>query len=463
MKKSLSVILGFSTLLFFSCASKASPEETDSTIQIPEITSEETMDSTENSDSEENENAEDNQNYYDDEIEFLDEELQDIIEPTVITLSPEEDNLQKDSSNDEQNQGEEPVSQEDSDPDELQPDSTITDEQSADSDALSNNGTITTDEDSAADNAGEVEDVEEIGETNDTGSDDVFDVSNDDLSSEEAETEEIEIIPSRKVTLNKLDYVDITYPGSGWIYMGLTDNSKDLSYFGRKLGTGETKFTLQAKTSGTKIIHFYKNDPLTNTYIDDFIEVEILETKGNGKTHVEAPAYKTPVPKKSTEKVSPKIEITAQAESTETKAAPAAVTTSSEQKTEKQPEPVTKAAPAPAELPTQTAQINSEQDTSINQNVDTDALLKEAQKLFNEKKFSDAIGKLNQFFEYSSTKRDEALYLQGQIYEANSDIQNIKAAINSYNTLMKNYPASKFWDKANKRVIYLKKFYLEAF
>ena len=70
--------------------------------------------------------------------------------------------------------------------------------------------------------------------------------------------------------------------------------------------------------------------------------------------------------------------------------------------------------------------------------------------------------KLNQFFEYSTDNRDEALYLKGQILEAKSDVRDIKGAIDAYTTLTKNYPASKFWDSANKRIIYLKRFYLEV-
>ena len=70
--------------------------------------------------------------------------------------------------------------------------------------------------------------------------------------------------------------------------------------------------------------------------------------------------------------------------------------------------------------------------------------------------------KINSFLESATSKRDLGLYLQGQILEAKSEVQNIKAAIEAYSTLTKNYPASKRWDDANKRMIYLKRFYLEV-
>ena len=89
-----------------------------------------------------------------------------------------------------------------------------------------------------------------------------------------------------------MEYLDISYPGRGWIYMGITDGSKDLSYFGRKLGTSDTNFTFQAKIEGTKILHFTKNDTLQNEYIEDYIEVKILSEKGSNKTHIKAPEFK---------------------------------------------------------------------------------------------------------------------------------------------------------------------------
>ena len=93
---------------------------------------------------------------------------------------------------------------------------------------------------------------------------------------------------------------------------------------------------------------------------------------------------------------------------------------------------------------------------------DSNTLLQEAQVLYNEKEYKLALEKVNSFLESATSKRDLGLYLQGQILEAKSEVQNIKAAIEAYTTLTKNYPASKRWDDANKRMIYLKRFYLEV-
>ena len=89
-------------------------------------------------------------------------------------------------------------------------------------------------------------------------------------------------------------------------------------------------------------------------------------------------------------------------------------------------------------------------------------LLKQAHNLYDTKEYKSALNKLAQFFEFSTRKRDEAFFLQGQIYEADSSVRNIKLAIEAYRNVTKNYPASPYWDDANKRIIYLTKFYLEG-
>ena len=89
-------------------------------------------------------------------------------------------------------------------------------------------------------------------------------------------------------------------------------------------------------------------------------------------------------------------------------------------------------------------------------------MLTEAQNLYNQKKYKDSLQKVQLFLEYSPSKRDDALFLQAQLYETQSEIKDIKKAINIYNTIINNYPTSKHWDNSNKRVIYLNRFDLKG-
>ena len=84
--------------------------------------------------------------------------------------------------------------------------------------------------------------------------------------------------------------------------------------------------------------------------------------------------------------------------------------------------------------------------------------LKIAYELANEK-YQEANLLLSEFFEYSTDRIDEGLFLQGQIYEAESPVKDIKKSIENYEALIKNYPSSEYWNDANKRIKYLRRFY----
>ena len=277
---------------------------------------------------------------------------------------------------------------------------------------------------------------------------------------------EPEILPSRTVSLKKGETLVITYPGSGWIYMGSTSEYNNLASRGRKLGTTDTKYTLLAKEAGTQIHHFYKVDNLTGEYIDDYIEVTVLEKKGNSSTVVNAPEYSQVVPKKpetpakATPKANPvqKQETTEQvsekvSEQTSITLTDTTTKTSTAAKTQtQQKEEVIEVEPEESVI-----EIDEEEEE---QELDLEPLLDKARTGISSKKYDDAYTALTQYLEFSTDNRDEALYLLGQLLESDSPYKNIKQAVETYQTLCDSYPASKYWDNANKRIVYLKRFYI---
>ncbi|MBR6080258.1 MAG: hypothetical protein IKP60_08890, partial [Treponema sp.] len=88
-----------------------------------------------------------------------------------------------------------------------------------------------------------------------------------------------------------------------------------------------------------------------------------------------------------------------------------------------------------------------------------DELLAKAQEAYNKGNYAECLDLLTEFFNNAVTKIDEGLYLQGRALEAPSGSRNIKAALDTYETLVKRYPQSKKWNAANERVIYIKRFY----
>lgn len=264
--------------------------------------------------------------------------------------------------------------------------------------------------------------------------------------------EEPQIIPSRSVTLNKKEYVDIVYPGSGWIFMGAIDNSKNLTYFGRKLGTQDTKFTLQAKNDGIVILHFYKNDAITGEYIDDYLEVIVLPKNGSPKTHISAPEYAYVVPKQPedtiTKQTEPEVILPTETENTIYVENDDSEVQTIEVETE--------------EFEEDGVIVIDEEDNVSYVEIDATDLFVKANENFQNQNFQEALTLIIDFLELSNEKKDEALFLQGQIYESSWNGKNIKLAIESYENITKNFPSSSLWDKAKKRITYLKRFYLEA-
>lgn len=487
MKKLIILFCFISSFFFFSCASKPEDENLDEQIENVTTSEDEEPNDMEDTESENSEGEEDDVIFLDDEEETsvayddYDTEQdadslypvpQDFEEPLVLTLDvpPEEETEYEET---EENDAE--IIEFDEDDLRLL----------SNEDAASEENEVENTEAEAEQNLENEETDDEI-TSFDTieDNDDVIDIESDDFldadedNNADIENEEVPI-PSRKVTLKKNEYVEITYPGTGWIFLGLTDGSRDIAYYGTKLGSKDTTFSLQARKSGTKILHFYKSDALTNEYLDDYVEVEVTNENGSNKTHIIAPEFKMPVPqiKKPVpvEKENQEDNENSKSESENDKSAKpvetqktnqasaeksATETVTSTDKNTSSPESNISAVTNKAESGDSNSSAPLQNTTAAVNNPQT--LLQEANILYNEKEFEAAKNKLNQYLLNPDSEIDRAYFLLGQILEAKSSVQNIKAAINAYTNVTKNYPASKYWEDANKRIIYLKRFYLEA-
>ncbi|MFA6856993.1 MAG: hypothetical protein WCR31_07280 [Treponema sp.] len=316
------------------------------------------------------------------------------------------------------------------------------------------------------------------------------------------------LTPSRSVTLSKNQYLDVEYPGTGWIYLGETNGTKNMIFFGRKLGDTDTSFTLHARSTGKSILHFYKNDILTGKYIDDYLEVNVTGNADSAQKHINAPLYADIVPpnpsstitkpvdnvtsvqtgsKETTplksEKTNQDIQNTADSQNKEIQPANTVLPGETPvktiiQTTESTPDSQAHTA-SPSTLsagsivPDQSGETAAVSTTSTDsssgsvvqneqtQNESSDDLLKDAQNAYNANQYEKALALLTLFFNKAVTRIDEGLYLQGQVLEAKSSIQNIKDAVDSYEILMKNWPDSTLWQNARQRDIYLHRMYID--
>ena len=300
-------------------------------------------------------------------------------------------------------------------------------------------------------------------------------------SLDENQTEEIqeksEIIPSRSVSMKNYQYLDIVYPGNGWIYLGESDNSKNFIFYGRKLGGKDTSFTLRSKNPGRFILHFYKNDALTGNFIDDYLEVIVDDEKSSSNEHILCPMYKEIVPPKyeknqvkdenlqkeellqenqNTTEASPQEKTPTEKEEQDIQGKTVIQNASSLQDENSLEKTVSPENSLKSENPQNPLETQKEEIESL----PVELLLDKAQELYEQKNYEEAKKVLDKFMLSSVSKIDEALFLQGKILEAKSPVQNIKGAVDSYDLIVKRYPKSKFWTQANKRSIYLKRFYI---
>lgn len=287
--------------------------------------------------------------------------------------------------------------------------------------------------------------------------------STESISQEEkTEPEKVPVIPSRSVSMKNSQYLDIVYPGKGWIYLGEEDGKNLMRYFGRKIGDKDTSFSLRSREEGKTILHFYKNDQLTGAFIDDYLEVEI-KGRNYSAERILAPDYSSLVPPSQKNAAQEKIlsaEISNQKNETSANSPkiPEEKTDSkNNSKTEKS------AAQTSNEISSGNEVAPSQEISSIEKNNSSDSsadeLLKAAQENFNSKKYKDSLACLESFFEKADSRIDEGLFLQAQIFETNSSERNIKNALDNYETIVRRYPQSPVWKKASERVTYLKKFY----
>lgn len=306
-------------------------------------------------------------------------------------------------------------------------------------------------------------------------------------------------IPSRDMKMQKNQFLEVSYPGSGWIYLGDDTGRESFSYMGRKIGSTETIFTLRSKLEGEALLHFYKNDALTGTVIDDYLKI-IVQGKSTTNDRVKAPSYALVVPPKPQRKTAvqtPLVENTKiSSASHETDKTPETQRTNITQNQEQKQPSIAKASAKDnlqdlnEESGSKTVIQNTQTKAEIEEDPDmfvgeaevedlmnpsetkssenlipsnelnsSDQILELANKCFSEGKYKETLAHLDDFFEKATTRIDEGLFLKGRTLETPSEVRNIKEALDTYETIVNQYPQSIDWEKAKERVIYLKKFY----
>jgi len=89
-----------------------------------------------------------------------------------------------------------------------------------------------------------------------------------------------------------------------------------------------------------------------------------------------------------------------------------------------------------------------------------DEIIKKAQDAFNGGDAAAAIALLDQYMEFYPDGSDEVYWMYGQFYEANTPSRNILLSLDYYRRLVNEYPQSKRYNDARRRIAYLERFYI---
>ena len=244
--------------------------------------------------------------------------------------------------------------------------------------------------------------------------------------------ETFDIKENRSMVMNNNQNLLVSFPGTGWIYLGDEYNSDILIFDKRDIYEDGTDFTLKSNNSGTALLHFFKQDLLTNEPINDYLLVTVNPKKGKLET-IEAPEF-----------TYSDFEEEIQDEYYEEEYFDYGII-------EDEPEVMF---------------FTDDSFTFIDENIDTKEVLDLGQAFLDDEMYIEALDQIDYYFTILGDETDEytdyALFMKGQLLEKNTPIRNIKESLTAYKTLVENYPDSKYWNQSKERAVYLERFYFSV-
>jgi chemotaxis protein histidine kinase CheA len=273
------------------------------------------------------------------------------------------------------------------------------------------------------------------------------------------EKPEEQIVFSRVVRLTVGQMLEIPFRGTGWVYLGEMGNRRGISYDSRRLDTqgGNTlgqSFIFRAEIAGTYILKFYKQDFIQDYIINDYVQVIVGEADDSGRGRpfsgidrgrvIAEPRWPS---------ISEVAEPTSETVSPATGAAAGTQRSDAVQAVEPASQAVSGSAPATA-APSQTSASPPDEVMLPNEYV------RQAKQEFDAGHVEQALDILERMKQRYPSGTDEAWWLLGQLYEANSPARDIRQSLEYYRRLVNEYPQSNRVDDARRRIAYLERYYL---
>ncbi len=266
--------------------------------------------------------------------------------------------------------------------------------------------------------------------------------------------------PSRLASLAAGQNLEVWYPGQGWVFSGFREGAAGgMAFASRRIEDRDTIFVFRSVRPGSYILDFSRFDVLTGSYIADALSVEVEPATPNTSAQsslqpsiVRAPDY-------------PGLRIGPQA--------PAAETSNSRVSSARQEPPVSAlpGVPSPAEASVVPSASNLPQEEGQEGEFLQEPFIAESEELALDPAYTSSLSAIREMIEQGEIAQalaaleaadgDEALFLLGQAYEADGDNRDIRKALSAYETLTQNYPLSNFWQDANRRIRYIRRFYFD--
>jgi tetratricopeptide (TPR) repeat protein len=255
--------------------------------------------------------------------------------------------------------------------------------------------------------------------------------------------------------------LEIPFRGTGWVYLGELGNRRGVSYDSRRLDvenriTIGQSFIFRAEIPGTYILKFYKQDFIQDYIINDYVQVIVGETDDSGTGRAFSNIDRGRVVAEPRWPFVPEAAGSA-SETTSLPAmpqAPQAAGAAAETTSQRPNEAVTQADTAEQSFAPAAASPAAESVLSPEEYV------RQAKQEFDAGRVEQALAVLEQMKQRYPYGTDEAWWLLGQLYEANSPARDIRLSLEYYRRLVNEYPQSDRVADARRRIAYLERYYL---
>ena len=313
-----------------------------------------------------------------------------------------------------------------------------------------------------------------------------------------SETPDEEVVFSRTVRATAGQLIEIPFRGTGWVYLGELASRRGIIYESRRLDPEGQSFIFRAEAAGTYSLKFYKQDFIREFILNDYVQVLVGEAPASpgagwfnppvdrGRVAAE-PRWPSSLEEArrgshngqtgSAQAVQPESSAQAAEGAAQSGTSAQAPGTAPPQTTKPSGRAVSAGdiapgiAPAPMETPPPDSALMTDNTASpvantaqVPQTMPPDSppesFLQKAREEFEAGRTASAIALLDQFRERYPAGSDEAYWLYGQFYEANSPSRDILTALDYYRRLVREYPQSGRYNDARRRIAYLERYYI---